>query len=116
MLGEISAKLDMVQRVQSEDRTAAASWRTDVRNSLDAVKESVSDIKNRANNNADELADLRSEVEKKIGELRTETDDYRMRKFQAEGAGKLTKVLWAIFSAIGLGGLITFLQNFRAGH
>lgn len=114
-LGEIKAQLKMVLQVQAEDRVASATYRTDMRRDLSEVKSDVQDVKNRADNNADEIAHLRTDVEKKLGELRTETDDYRMRKFQAEGAGKLTKVLWAIFSAIGLGGLITFLQSLRGG-
>lgn len=131
-LGEIIAKLEMVLRTQSEDRTASAIYRTEVRKELGALTVSVTDVKNRVNNNADEVAELRPEVEAldaavgnlknqvektadEVAELRPDVEDYRMRKHQAEGAGKLTKVLWAIFSAIGAGGIVALIELVRRG-
>lgn len=112
LLGEINAKLDMVQQVQSEDRTASATYRTDMRRDLATVNETLSDLKNRTNNNADELAEANQE----LADLRAEVKDTRKRWDQIEGAGKLSKILWAVFSAIGLGGVIAFLESLRRGH
>jgi hypothetical protein len=122
-LGAIEAKLDMVAKTQAEDRVASAQYRTDMRRDLTEVRDSVGDLKNRVNNTTDEVADVRdivdkriSDVDKRIDGIAADTNDYRSWKLRAEGAGKVTKILWAIFSAIGLGGLITFLQSLRSGH
>ena len=107
-LGEISAKLDMVQRVQAEDRVASAAYRTEVRKDLATVKDDVSDLKNRTNNNADELAD----AHKELADLRIEVDITRKRWDQLEGASKLTKGLWAVFLALGGGGVLVLIAKF----
>ena len=102
MLGEINAKLDMVTKVQAEDRVASAQYRTDMRRDLTDVRDSVGDLKNRVNNTADELAELRPDVE-----------DYRKNRHQIEGASKLTKFLWGLFSAFGAGGILAIIEMFR---
>jgi hypothetical protein len=101
-LGAIEAKLDMVAKTQAEDRVASAQYRTDMRRDLSDVRDSVGDLKNRVNNNADELAEMRPEVE-----------DYRKHKHQIEGASKLTKFLWAVFSAFGAGGILAIVELIR---
>lgn len=120
MLGEINAKLEMVLKTQSEDRTASASYRTDMRNSLSEVNDKVSDLRNRTNSTEDELAHVRTDgekaiaaVNKRVDAIEVDTDDYRMRKHEAQGVGKFTKILWAVFSALGLGGLIALLEKLR---
>lgn len=122
MLGEINAKLDMVQKTQSEDRTASAAWRTDMRREMATVKEVASEVKGRANNTADQLAEVRAEIKddiavvhKRIDAISIETGDTRDWKLRAEGAGKLTKIVWAVLSAVGLGGLVAFLESLRRG-
>lgn len=102
MLGEMNAKLDTVTKTQAEDRIASAQYRTDMRRDLTDVRDSVHDLKNRVNNNADELAEMRPDVE-----------DYRKHKYQIEGASKLTRVLWAIFGVLGGGGIIALIEMFR---
>jgi hypothetical protein len=102
MLGEMNAKLDMVAKTQAEDRVASAQYRTDMRRDLGEVRDLTSDLKNRVNNTADELAELRPDVE-----------DYRKHKHQIEGASKLTKIVWTVLSFFGVGGLIAMLEMFR---
>jgi hypothetical protein len=101
-LGAIEAKLDMVAKTQAEDRVASAQYRTDMRRDLTDVRDSVGDLKNRVNNNADELALIRPDI-----------DDYRKHKHQIEGASKLTKIVWTVLSFFGVGGLIAILEMIR---
>jgi hypothetical protein len=54
------------------------------------------------NNNADELALIRPDI-----------DDYRKHKHQIEGASKLTKIVWTVLSFFGVGGLIAILEMIR---
>ncbi len=103
LLGEISAKLDTVTKTQGEDRVASATYRTDVRSELTKLTAGVTDLKNRIDNTVDEVAELRPDVE-----------DYRRRRDQAEGASKLTKVLWAVFTALGGGGVIAIIEMLRS--
>lgn len=102
-IGEIKAKLDLVLKTQGEDREAAASYRTEVRGELRGIHTDVSKLKAHANSNADELAEMRPHVE-----------DWRTTKAQWEGASKLTKIIWAVLTALGLGGVLAIAQLLRA--
>lgn len=94
LLGEISAKLDTVTKTQAEDRLASAAYRTDVRKELATLSSSVTDVKNRVNNNADEIAELRPDVE-----------DYRTRRDKGLGMADLTKTVWIVLSGLGVAGI-----------
>jgi hypothetical protein len=107
MLGEINAKLEMVLKTQSEDREASAKYRTDIRRDLGEVKDSVTDLKFRAGNNADEIAEARAE----ISALQTSDKENRTRWDQLEGASRLTKILWGIFLALGGGGILVLISK-----
>lgn len=45
LLGAIEAKVDLVTKTQSEDRTASASWRTDIRTKMDGIRDDLSELK-----------------------------------------------------------------------
>lgn len=94
MLGAMDAKLEMVLKVQAEDRESSAKYRTDIRREVGEVKDTVKDLKNRVDNTADDLANLRPDVE-----------DYRLMKNQGLGMWNIARALWVICIALGAGGL-----------
>lgn len=93
-LGEIKAQLSMVLRTQSEDREASARYRTDIRRDLSEVKDMAVDLKNRVNNTADEVAELRPLVE-----------SHQIKFVQGEGAWNAAKALWIILIGLGATGI-----------
>lgn len=101
LLGAIDAKLGMVLKTQSEDREASAKYRTDMRRELGEVKDSVKDLKNRVDNTADDLAELRPDVE-----------DYRLMKAQGTGIWNAAKTLWVICIAVGATGIVAIVHTF----
>lgn len=108
LLGAIDAKLGMVLKTQSEDREASAKYRTDIRRELGEVKgnvqdvtRNVQDLKNRIDNTADELAEIRPAVA-----------DYQLMKNQGLGIWNAAKALWVICIALGAGGLGVIIHAF----
>jgi predicted nucleic acid-binding Zn-ribbon protein len=97
-LGRIENALETITKTLSEDRAASAQYRTDMRRDLSTVRENVLDLKNRVSNNADELAEMRPDV-----------DDYRRRRDKGIGMADLTKVVWTTllgFGAVGIGAIV----------
>jgi hypothetical protein len=101
MLGEISAKLDMVTKTQAEDRVASATYRTEIRrevalvkDDVRTVKDSVTDLKNRVNNATDEMAEMRPEVKGLV-----------LWRDQALGGWSVIKTIWVILLGLGATGL-----------
>lgn len=101
MLGAMNAKLEMVLKVQAEDREASAKYRTDMRRDLGEVKDTVQDLKHRVNNTADELADMRPEV-----------DEMKAWKTQGLGIWNAAKLLWLISIALGATGIGAIIHAF----
>lgn len=101
MLGAMNAKLEMVLKVQAEDREASASYRTEIRREMGivkddmrSVKDHVADLKNRVNNATDEMAELRPEVK-----------DLVLWRDQALGGWSVIKTVWVILLGLGATGL-----------
>lgn len=93
-LGRIEQSLETITKTLSEDRMASAQYRTEVRRDLSAVRDMVHDLKNRVNNTADDLAELRPDVE-----------DLKKTKQQGIGGWNLVKTIWAVVLALGAGGI-----------
>jgi hypothetical protein len=100
-LGAIEAKLDMVTKTLAEDRVASAQYRTDMRRDLTELRDSVGDLKNRVNNNADELAELHPV----ISSHQLILDDYRLKVAQGVGVWNTAKTIWAALTALGGAGI-----------
>lgn len=100
-LGRIEQALETITKTLSDDRMASATYRTDMRRDLATVKDSVLDLKNRVNNNADELAEMRPDIE-----------DYRIRRGQGELALSLGKLIWGAVIALGAAGVGALVHAF----
>jgi hypothetical protein len=100
-LGRIEQALETITKTLSEDRMASASYRTEMRRDLTAVRDMVHDLKNRVNNTADEVAEMRPDV-----------DDYRMTKAQGIGAWNTAKTVWTIAVGLGAAGLGAIVHAF----
>lgn len=99
-LGRIEESLNIITKTQAEDRVASAVYRTQMRNDLTAVRDTVFDLRSRVNNNADELAEMRPDVK-----------DFRITKEQGIGAWNTVKTLWTVLITLGAGfvGLIVHI-------
>jgi hypothetical protein len=102
LLGEINAKVELVLKTQAEDRQASATYRTEIRRDLATLKANDGDLRNRVNNVTDEIAEMRPMV-----------DAHQKLVLHAEGASKLTKIIWSVLTALGLGGVIAIVELFR---
>jgi hypothetical protein len=104
MLGAIDAKLEMVLKTQSEDREASARYRTDMRRDLGEVRDNVVDLKNRVNNTADEVAELRPIV-----------TDHQLKFVQGTGIWNAAKAIWVILIGLGATGIGVIVHAFWPG-
>jgi chromosome segregation ATPase len=100
-LGRIEQALETITKTLSEDRAASAQYRTDMRRDLSTVRDNVLDLKNRVNNNADELAELRPDVA-----------DYRRRRDRGIGMVDLTKTVWTMLIGLGAVGIGAIVHSF----
>lgn len=106
-LGRIELALEMITKTLSEDRMASAQYRTDMRRDLTAVRDMVHELKTRVDNNADELADMRPDVE-----------DYREMRAEGRGGWKVVtasahavRAAWLFLGAAGAA-LVTWIMKF----
>lgn len=93
-LGRIEQALETITKTLSEDRMASATYRTEVRRELTTVRETMIDVKNRTNENADALAEIQPDIA-----------DYRIRRGQGELALSLGKLVWGAVIALGAAGV-----------
>lgn len=100
-LGRVEQALETITKTLSEDRLASAQYRTEMRRDLTAVKDMVHDLRTRVNNNADELAEMRPDVE-----------NYRIRRAQGESLWGAAKTIWAILVAVGATGIGALIHAF----
>lgn len=103
-LGRIENALETITKTLSEDRMASASYRTEMRQSLQTVKDNVSDLKNRVNNTADEMAELRPIVE-----------SHQLKFVQGSGIWNAAKALWIILLGLGATGIGAIVHAFWPG-
>jgi hypothetical protein len=97
-LGRIEGALETITKTLSEDRMASASYRTQMRGDLTTVREMVHDLRNRVNNNAEDIDEMKADV-----------SDYRITKAQGVGVWNVAKTLWTLIislSAAGIGAII----------
>lgn len=99
-LGRIEGALDTITTTLREDRLASAQYRTDMRRDLTAVRDMVHDLRNRVNNNADELAEIRPDVE-----------DWRITKAQGMGVWNATKTVWTVAITLGAAGIGAIIHS-----
>jgi hypothetical protein len=100
-LGRIENALETITKTQSEDRVASAAYRTDMRREMTTIRETVFDLKNRVNNNADEIAEMKADV-----------TDYRVTKAQGVGVWNAAKTLWTVVIGLGAAGLGAIVHAF----
>lgn len=77
-LGGIEKQLELITKTLSEDRLASATYRTQMRNDLTVVRDAVHDLKNKVDNHAEQLAEMKPDV-----------SDYVQRRAEAIGMSKL---------------------------
>lgn len=101
-LGGIEKSLETVISTLAEDRVAAASYRTDVRKELGAVKDSVGTL----------TSDLKS-CKSDIAEMKPEVESQKQRMLMSKGAanlavglGKFSSIIWG-----GLGATIAVMAE-----
>lgn len=104
-LGRIEQALDTITKTLGEDRMASASYRTQMRGDLTAVRDMVHDLKNRVNNTADEVAEIRPDIL-----------DYRLMKAQGTGIVNAAKVLWIVLIALGATGIGAIIHALWPKH
>ncbi len=95
LLGEIKAKLDLVTRTQAEDRSASASWRTDVRSKLDGVRDDVSALKSSV-----------KEVTGRVSIMEPEVGSYVQDRAERRGMSRIGHLA----AALGGGGVAVAIQ------
>lgn len=100
-LGRIENALETITKTLSEDRMAAAQYRTEMRRDLTTVRETVTDLKNRVNYNADEIAEMKSDVA-----------DYRVTKAQGVGVWNAAKTMWTVILGLGFTGIGAIIHAF----
>jgi hypothetical protein len=100
-LGRIENALETITRTQAEDRVSSAQYRTDMRREIRTVSETVIDLKNRVNNNADEIAEMKADVA-----------DYKVTKAQGVGVWNAAKTVWTITIGLGAAGLGAIVHAF----
>lgn len=100
-LGRIENALETITKTLSEDRTASAQYRTDMRREIGTVRDNVMDLKNRVNNNADEIAEMKADVA-----------DYRITKAQGVGVWNAAKTTWTILISMGAAGIGAIVHSF----
>lgn len=101
-LGGIEKQLELILKTQSEDRAASATYRTEIRREIAGVREDVGEVK----------GDVKV-LAKDVDAMKPVVGDYQKRSNQADGAAKLTKILWGILTALGLGGIVALFESLR---
>lgn len=100
-LGRIESALDLITKTLNEDRIASASYRTDIRRDLTNVRDMVHDLRNKVENTANDLADMKPDV-----------DDYRLMKAKGLGAWSTAKIIWTILIGLGAAGIGAIISAF----
>lgn len=95
LLGGIEAKLDLVTRTQSEDRSAAASWRTDIRKEISGIRDDLSEVKGSV-----------KEVTGKVTKMEPDVNDWVEKRTEARGLSRLGHLI----AALGGGSFALALQ------
>ena len=104
-LGRIEQALDTITKTLSEDRMASASYRTEIRRDLTAVRDMVHDLMNKVNNNSDDIAEIMPHVE-----------DWKTTQAKGVGVWNTAKVIWTIGIGLGAAGIGAILQAFWPKH
>lgn len=95
LLGAIEAKLDLVTKIQGEDRSAGASWRTDIRKELSGIRDDLGEVKNKV-----------KEITGKVALMEPEVDDYVEKRTEVRAMSRLAH----LGAAMGGGSFALALQ------
>lgn len=111
-LGGIEKSLEIIVRTLSEDRVAAANYRTDIRAELKAVNAEVAGAKTEIQ---DAKADIRSATET-LTELRPKVLLLEQKAAMVTGASKLAEFIWRTFYGLVGGAIVVAVEHFFLPH
>lgn len=94
-LGRIEQSLETITKTLGEDRMAAATYRTEIRSAVNIVRDNVADLKNKAENTASDVAEMRPYIA-----------DYIERRAEVRGLSRLGHLI----AALGGGGIALTVQ------
>lgn len=88
-LGRVEQALDTITKTLSEDRMAAAAFRTEIRREVSEVKDIVREMNGQVKSTVKEVAQIKPVV-----------DDYRQRRDRGLGMADLTRTVWTVLIGV----------------